>query len=346
MSIKFPANVKNYAVGRTCGTGTIRGIVLVEVNQDAASILQGMKQCAVIAKNGGTPPCGASYNYVFDPQANKLYETVDVANTPFSFDQTNSTCKIPAASPVLVGEAVGTSPNCTVVTVAIATPQQTAFGQDCALTCDAYNVALRGMITEVLTAAQVITPALTDANVYTFLSQALAATGTDRGTIGCETLVNILNTVIVPPAIINPLCLQISQLPAGTPTSIVGKDAAGDCVLGPFNPDPCPQLKAFPVMVAPQIASYYIGIDSADTCVRIPAVNKYSADHNFVALVPLVVSHNLNLSDPLAYVMTVREALGVGGGDDFAVQVIAATANSITLVSNTAQTAVRVTIIG
>ena len=345
MAIKFPAHSRNYATGR-CGSGAIKGIVVIEVNQDAQSLLQQAKVCATWNKNGGTPPCQTSFNYVYDPLKDKLYETVAVANTPYTFDQQNSTCQVPAASPLLAGEAVGTSPNCTAVTVAIAQPQQEAFGHECdfATSLSKFHV----MLAEVLAAAQAITPALTDASIAVFASDFVKGLGVDQGALtqfcGCEddvTIADILATPIIVPTIFSALCLQIGLLPAGVPVTVVGRDATGACVLGPAAVDPCDAMKAFPDGVAVK----GIGIDAADNCVKFVPLQKYSADHNFAALVPLVITHNLNLADPLAYVLELRESFA-NGGDDFAVQVTAATANSLTLLSNTTQAGVRVTVIG
>ena len=351
-----PIDPLRYGAARV--PNNVLGIILVETTEDYETFMSRMGDCP----SGLSNECGESYSGYYSLESG-FQAVLTPEQQPHTFQVTpavvgncdtaiDECCIIDATNPIVVANP-GVSPNNLFYTIAVKATK--AGVEPGCQTGGCSNLDYQGIAEAICQATKAIQgsyPAfvLSAANLFVHKSCCV-------NNLKCLTdlaqLVTDALAVCADPAVIagNPACSGFAQTPVGVPVTVIGLDALGNCVKGPLSAaaDPCTTLKAFPVVTLPQVATHYFGVDDALNCVRVPApvsLAKYSANHDFVALTPLVIPHNLNLAGPLAYVMEIREAIGVGGGDNFDVQVTAVTANSITLVSNTTQAGVRVTIIG
>lgn len=276
MIIQYPANTNLYETGRACGSGSIKGIVLIPVAKDIEQLLQEAKNCPIPE----VASCFAGYHFAYDPVKDKLYQFVAVANTAFTFDQENTACELESTTPLLTGELGGVSPNCTAVTVAIATPKNRV--REMIADCDAVGTLtdeqlnnLGCRVQEVLTAAKTVTGGLTNSNIYAYSSESLNGTGSDRGKILGVDLEDILAEVCVAELTLEELLVARSA-EIVTATNVIsatenGKTFFLDSATEFVSTLPAPSLGlkfTFIVKTAPTGASYTIVTASSANVIK------------------------------------------------------------------------------
>lgn len=241
-------------VGR-CGTGQVKAVFIHEDSRDIGTIVADMKACCASSR-----ACNSSYHYVIDPVACRVWRFVQEADTAWSFNwddplnpfqcnpcppgvlPTCDPCALPATDPILVGEPVGSDPNCFAIHIALAIGSQTVpfFKRtplcptdeeiDPDADCPAESripACTYSALVELLQGIAVRFPALPiDADT---IRRAFC----DLPDLDLAQLIIDVNTPVVPVVPFNRLCSDLGAFPVGSAVTFYGTDIDGLCVSSP-----------------------------------------------------------------------------------------------------------------
>lgn len=229
----------NFIVGRSAGL--IKAVFLHPVYDSLENFLSNQAQCSEQAS------CGKSYHYVVS-STGKLVKLVDPANTALTFfknqavgavvcpDGFSPCCTIPNSDAIAVGEPVPFDPNRVTLNIAVLISKKSRGVVGCVnpATC-LPELEYSGLVELLATlrAAGTIT-ALTPVRINDQSAVDCACPTLATNPIGCLDIVALQAAVAayVAPTTVDPFCVLTKTIPAGIPTTVIGKDATGKCVIG------------------------------------------------------------------------------------------------------------------
>lgn len=240
------------------GTGAVKAIFLHSIEEDIANIIQDARNCC---KRG----CLSSVHYVVDVAGCVIHQFVPETDTAWGFDWTDPTldpppcppatpacqpcgvCTIETTDAIFAGEAAplaNLDPNAFVIHVALAMPiaqvpsgptDQAGFSEDCEadLACKKLGKCSYDTLVALLADIFARFPSLTPS------ATTLRKKGCGLDCIDVPTLITDILTVPPAPVPFSRLCADLKAFADGTPVTVFGADAAGNCVKGAasFGPD-------------------------------------------------------------------------------------------------------------